>query len=182
MLFGQASAVQVKTPLEAADESICNGVQNTACVDRMGVNWMLSTRNVPDEWVAKYLENDLYRLMRRVDGKLMSRLFLSETGGMELDVFMDNDKVYESDQRYNATGAAYLMEDLLNFLMTGIVVEKEFASQQRALESSKPAKPQAIGDAAFQIELDFDEAAFPELAVYKNMLFEVDPSDKRFNP
>lgn len=50
------------------------------------------------------------------------------------------------------------------------------------LERSKPEPPIAADPEAFQIELAFDEAEFPELAAYSGTKFEVDESVQAFDP
>lgn len=59
---------------------------------------------------------------------------------------------------------------------------KEVAIQKQDMQAKAPQPPIAADPEAFQIELAFDEAEFPELAAYSGTKFEVDESVQAFDP
>jgi len=49
-----------------------------------------------------------------------------------------------------------------------------------AIEKAKPVEPKKVTDGKNVFNIEADKSEFPELSVYKNMLFEADPNDKSY--
>ena len=49
-----------------------------------------------------------------------------------------------------------------------------------AIEKTKPVEPKKVTDGKNVFNIEADKGEFPELSVYKNMLFEADPNDKSY--
>ncbi len=54
--------------------------------------------------------------------------------------------------------------------------------EEKKLEAEKPLPPVKTNEQNYKCIIDVDSSEFPELAVYKNVKFEVDPSNKDYNP
>lgn len=67
----------------------------------------------------------------------------------------------------------------LEQIQTSIATIKK---DETRLEKQKPFKPQKATNDKKTFNIDADQSEFPELSVYKNMLFEADPADKNYKP
>lgn len=54
--------------------------------------------------------------------------------------------------------------------------------EEKKLEAEKPVPPVKAKDNNYTFSIDADKKDFPELSVYENLMFEVDPSDKEYDP
>lgn len=64
-------------------------------------------------------------------------------------------------------------------------IKNELAQIQndiKILKKNKPVKPQKAGKNDWKFNLEVDDADFPELAAYKNTIWQVDESRKKFDP
>jgi hypothetical protein len=55
-------------------------------------------------------------------------------------------------------------------------------ADEKKLESALPIQPQKASATSYTFDINADPKEFPEMAVYKNMLFQVDAADKNFKP
>jgi hypothetical protein len=70
-------------------------------------------------------------------------------------------------------------QDKLQQIQTSIAsVQKE----EVQLEKKKPFEPKKVDNAKNVFNIEADASEFPELGVYKNMLFEADPTDQNYKP
>ncbi|HXB11751.1 MAG TPA: hypothetical protein VNZ45_07180, partial [Bacteroidia bacterium] len=75
---------------------------------------------------------------------------------------------------------------------TSIAEQKEVAiaknevakiqQEEKKLEEKKPLQPQKADAKLFSFDIEADAREFPEMSAYKNVLFQVDPNDKNFEP
>jgi hypothetical protein len=54
--------------------------------------------------------------------------------------------------------------------------------EEKKLEEKKPLQPQKADAKLFSFDIEADSKEFPEMASYKNVLFQVDANDKNFEP
>jgi hypothetical protein len=57
---------------------------------------------------------------------------------------------------------------------------EETKSQIKIIESKKPLKPRKLDDSKFSFDIDANKSQFPELASFKNIIFEVGDENKGF--
>ncbi len=60
-------------------------------------------------------------------------------------------------------------------------VEKAKAKTEQAMRE-KPVEPKKLAEKSQNLKIEVDEKEFPELALYKNLLFEIDKNDKTYKP
>jgi len=85
---------------------------------------------------------------------------LAETGG---DMSKRMSEMAESDP------------EKFNFL-------SKMGKEMKKVEKRKPVKPRMSTKENFRLTLDVDAKEFPEIAIYKDLQFEVSPQNKKFNP
>ncbi len=60
-------------------------------------------------------------------------------------------------------------------------VEKAKAKTEQAIRE-KPVEPKKLAEKSQNLKIEVEEKEFPELALYKNLLFEIDKNDKTYKP
>lgn len=99
-------------------------------------------------------------------------------------VYIERSKIKLSQASTNKTNggtqdSASTINPGANALKNKLAATKK---EETRLENTLPLKPQKHDPSRYSFDINADAKDFPELAVYKNMTFDVDANDKTFDP
>jgi hypothetical protein len=164
------------------DTLMASPCSSSPCVLRRGEKWTVNSSHIQDDLICDLFGYGFDNRMRNqgwdIDFEIMpvGKSTLSYTISIDDEELIAEEVIMNQDEIENSINSS------LRTIEAMLEVNAEMKQDYIALEKMRPVMPKQAGTSGYQLELDFSEKDFPELAVYDKMLFEVDESRKAFDP
>lgn len=173
---------QMDMAADSAVEAVFAPCSTAPCVLRRGEGWSVSSSHMNDQLICGTFDHRFADEIEEMGWNMDIDIEPVSKTMLGYSIKIDGEELIRDEVLMNPEIIAGTFRDAFRDLEAYLEVKEEMKDEFAALEKIKPVMPRVAGDSGYQLELDFSAKEFPELAVYNNMLFEVDESRRAFDP